>query len=267
MKKVFALVLIAAATSLGTARAQSSLFPRDTKEGASIDQKMGNQIPLDLEFRDETGKVVKLGDYFGDKPVILTPVYFTCPMLCNLVLDGLVKTSSDLKFDIGDQYEVVTVSFDERDTPEIAREKKDIYAKRYGRDGVENGWHFLTGDKLTIKRLTDSVGFHFQYDQALNQFAHPAAIIVLTPGGKVSRYYYGFEYSPRDLRLGLVEASNDTIGTPVDQALLLCYSYDPATGKYSAVAMNIIRLGGVLTILLIGGAVALMLRREKRARG
>ncbi|HUO85616.1 MAG TPA: SCO family protein, partial [Thermoanaerobaculia bacterium] len=225
-----ALALLAIVLFAPAAHAQS-LFPRDVRDGVSIEQRIGAQIPLDLQFVDEAGRNVTLRNYFGDKPVILTPVYYSCPMLCNLVLDGLVKTASNLRFDIGTEFEVVSVSFDPRETAEMAASKKEIYTRRYGREGVTGGWHFLTGDALPIRQLMDSVGFRYAWDSNLNQYAHAATIIVLTPEGKVARYFYGFEYDSRDLRLGLVEASDSEIGSVVDQALLLCYSYDPASGK------------------------------------
>lgn len=246
-------------------RAQS-IFPRDARDGVKIEQKIGDKIPLDLEFKDETGKIVHLRDYFGDKPVILTPVYYSCPMLCNLVLDGLVKAASDLKFNIGEDYNVVSVSFDPKENWKMAAAKKQTFARRYGRTGVEKGWHFLTGDQIQIRQLMDSIGFHYQYDAALGQYAHGAMIAVLNPDGTLSRYFYGFEYNPRDLRLALVESSNGKVGTPIDQVLLLCYSYDPATGKYSRVAMNAVRIGGTATAVGIFGFIFVMLRREKKRR-
>jgi len=243
-----------------------SVFPRDVTQGVSIDQKMGARVPLDLEFKNELGETVRLGDYFGDRPVVLTPVYYSCPMLCNLVLDGLVRTTRNLKFDIGDEYEVVTVSFDHSESPEMALAKKGVYTKRYGRPGVEAGWHFLTGDQLAIRALMETVGFGYEYDAIQDQYAHAAAIIVLTPDGRISRYFYGFEYNARDLRLGLVEASDGQVGSAIDQVLLLCYSYDLATGKYSRVAMNVVRVGGTLTAASIFGFIFLMVRREKKRR-
>jgi protein SCO1 len=220
-----------------------------------IDQKLNEQLPLDLMFRNEKGDLVKLGDYFGRKPVVLSLVYYECPMLCTQVLNGMVGAFKVLSFKPGDEFEVVTVSFDPRESSALATSKKKTYVG-YLPDGkrgsAENGWHFLTGDSENIKRLTEAVGFHYHFDQATNQFAHASAIMVTTPEGKLARYFYGIEYSPRDLRLGLVEASQNKIGSHVDQLLLYCYHYDPATGKYGAVVMNLVRAGGVITLLAIG---------------
>ena len=260
-----AVSLIALMLVSGAVRAQS-IFPRDASENVAIEQRTGEPIPMDLEFVDDSGRIVRLGDYFGDKPVVLTPVYYSCPMLCNLILDGMVRTASDLRFDIGDQYEVVTFSFDHRETTEMARAKKDLYTRRYGREGVEKGWHFLTADQPTIRSLMDAIGFRFGYDQTLDQYAHPAGIVVVTPDGKISRYFYGFEFSSRDLRLGLVEAGEGKVGSPVDQVLLLCYSYDPATGKYSRVAMDAVRVGGTVTAVGVFGFIFFMIRREVKGR-
>ncbi len=243
------------------------VFRADASSGASIDQKIGAEIPLDLEFVDENGRKVRLGDFFGDRPVVLTPVYYSCPMLCNLVLDGLVRTALNLKFDIGDDYEIVTVSFDHTESFEMAKAKKDLYTRRYGRPGVGSGWHFLTGEQLAIRDLMESVGFGYSYDSIQDQYAHAAAIIVLTPDGVIARYFYGFEYDARDLRLGLVEASDGQVGTPIDDLLLLCFSYDPATGKYSRIAMNAVRVGGTLTVVCIFGFIFIMVRRDKKGGG
>lgn len=229
-----------------------------------IDQKLDTQVPLDLEFVDEDARPVTLGRYFGRRPVVLALVYYECPMLCTQVLNGLVSALDVLSFDAGRDFEVVAVSFDPGETPGLARGKKAAYLERYGRPGTESGWHFLTGRQESIARLTDAVGFRYAYDERTDQFAHAAAIMVLTPDGRVSRYFYGIEYAPRDLRLGLVEASQGRIGTVVDQALLLCYHYDPTEGKYGLVVMNLVRLGGVVTILAVGGFLWVAFRRERR---
>jgi len=186
-------------------------------------------------------------------------------MLCSTVLEGTTSALTELKFDIGKEFDVITVSIDPRDTPEQAAQKKDHYIKRYGRLSSVGGWHFLTGTDASIKRLASAVGFEYAYDLKTDQFAHGAALLVLTPGGKVSRYFYGFEYKPRDLRLALVEASANKIGTATDQFLLLCFHYDPSTGKYSKTAMNIVRAGGVATILSLGGFIFIMLRNERNS--
>jgi len=227
-----------------------------------IEQHLDQQIPPDLTFRDESGKTVRLGDYFGKRPMILNLVYYNCPMLCGEVLSGLTSTLRVLKFDLGREFEVITVSFDPRETPQIAAEKKKQYLERYGRKGAEQGWHFLTGQQDAIAALTKSAGFQYEYDAKTNQFAHTTAIMVLTPKGKIAQYYYGVEYAPKDLRLGLIEASQNKIGNLVDQVLLYCYHYDPATGKYGAVIMRVVRLAGLATILSLGAFIAIMFRRD-----
>ena len=227
-----------------------------------IEQHLNQQIPQDLTFRDESGKTVRLGDYFGKRPMILNLVYYNCPMLCGEVLSGLTSTLRVLRFDLGREFEVITVSFDPRETPQIAAEKKKQYLERYGRKGAEQGWHFLTGQQDAIAALTKSAGFQYEYDAKTNQFAHTTAIMVLTPKGKIAQYYYGVEYAPKDLRLGLIEASQNKIGNLVDQVLLYCYHYDPATGKYGAVIMRVVRLAGLATILFLGAFIVIMFRRD-----
>jgi protein SCO1/2 len=230
-----------------------------------MDQRLNEQVPLDIVFRDEQGQSVRLGDYFDGKAVILSLVYYQCPMLCTQVLNGLVSSIGVLSFDVGDQFNAVTVSFDPRDTPELAAAKKRSYLQRYRRPGAARGWHFLTGDQSSIKALTSAIGFRYAFDPASGQFAHASGIMVLTPQGRISRYFYGIEYAPKDLRLGLVEASENRIGSPADQILLFCYHYDPATGKYSAVVLNMVKLGAALTLLALV-ALWVFLRRmtEKR---
>ena len=228
-----------------------------------IEQHLDQQIPADLTFRDESGKTVRLGDYFGKRPMILNLVYYNCPMLCGEVLSGLTSALRVLRFDLGREFEVITVSFDPRETPQIAAEKKKQYLERYGRKGAEQGWHFLTGQQDAITALTKSAGFQYEYDAKTNQFAHTTAIMVLTPRGKIAQYYYGVEYAPKDLRLGLIEASQNKIGNLVDQVLLYCYHYDPATGRYGAVIMRVVRLAGLATILSLGAFVVIMFRRDK----
>jgi protein SCO1 len=218
-----------------------------------------------LQFKDETGRTVALRDYFkSSKPIILSLVFYKCPMLCNQILTGLLASLRAQSFDVGKEFEVLTVSFDPRETPEMAAEKKMDYVGRYNRPGAEKGWHFLTGDQESITRLTDAVGFHYNYDEKTNQFAHASGIMVLTPEGRLSRYFYGIEYFPKDLRLGLIEASDNKIGSVVDQLLLYCYHYDPATGRYGPVVMNIMRLGGVATVLGIGALILILRRRSNR---
>ena len=233
-----------------------------------IEQKLDAQAPIDLEFRDETGRPVTLRQYLASgRPVVLTPVYYECPMLCGMVLDGVLKTMRALPLNIGKDFDVVTVSFNPRETPALAAERKAQYLKRYGRDGAGRGWHFLTGEDSSIVPLMKAVGFRYVYDAASKEYAHAAVIIVLTPEGKVSRYFYGLEYSPRDVRLGLVEASANRIGSLADQVLLFCLHYDPATGKYGGLIMGVMRLAGIATVLMLGMFMAVMFRREKtRAR-
>ncbi len=232
-----------------------------------IEQRLNEQVPLDLKFRDETGREVALGEYFkGGKPVVLSLVFYKCPMLCDQILTGLLGGLRSISFDVGREFEVVTVSFDPRETPELAAEKKQNFIQRYNRPGAGDGWHFLTGDQESITRLTEAVGFHYNYDAKTNQFAHAAGIMVLTPGGKLSRYFYGVEYFPNDLRFGLMEASDNKIGSLADKLLLYCYHYDPATGRYGPVVMRIMRAGGVATLLGIG-ALVLVLRRRVARKG
>lgn len=247
----------------GGARADAPL-PQILRQ-VSFDQHLNAQVPLELPFKDEAGRSVKLGDYFHGRPVVLVLAYFRCPMLCTEVLNGLVLTMLDLPYRPGRDFDVLTVSFDDRETPKMAAAKKKTYVERYGRPGADEGWHFLTGDKAAIKQLTDTVGFRFTYDARNDQFAHAAGIMILTPQGKVSRYLYGIDYAPRDFKLGLMEASHNKIGSPVERAVLFfCFHYVPEEGKYGVVIMNFVRLGGVLTVLGIIIFVALMLRQEKR---
>ena len=226
-----------------------------------IDQRLNEQLSLDLVFRDETGREVKLGEYFDGKPVILALVYYTCPMLCNQELNGLIGMLKTLSFNAGRDFQVIAVSFDPRDTPETAFAKKRAYVDRYQRGSAEAGLHFLTGDEGSIHALTEAVGFHYRFDSETNQYVHASGIMIATPEGKLSHYFYGIDYSPRDVRLGLVEASDSKIGSPVDQVLLFCYHYDPVTGKYGAVIMNMIRLGGLVTFAGVAVIVFVMRRR------
>jgi protein SCO1/2 len=229
-----------------------------------LDQKLNTQVPLNLRFKDEDGRVVALGDYFGKRPVILTLNYFECPMLCTEVLNGLVSALAVMNFSVGKEFDVVTVSFDPRDTPERARQKKAAYLGRYKRPGSESGWHFLTGSDHEIAALTRAVGFRYAYNAKAGQFAHASGVMVATPEGRLSHYFYGIEYGPRDLRLALVEASNHRIGTAVDQVLLACFHYDPSSGRYSMAVMTAVRAAGLAMVGLIAGAIVLMRRRERR---
>lgn len=230
-----------------------------------IDQKLNEQVPLDLVFKDEQGREVRLGQYFKGKPVVISLVYYTCPMLCNQILNGMLSSFRQISFNAGEEFEVVNVSFDPKDTPAIAAAKKQTYIKAYNRAGGEAAWHFLTGDETNIRKLADAVGFHYLYDTQTQQYAHASGIMIATPDGKLARYFYGVEYPPRDLRLGLVEASHRKIGNPVDTLMLYCYHYDPSTGKYGAVVMNIMRVAGVITLGVMVG-MFFVLRRIGRRR-
>ncbi len=244
--------------------AETSTTPAQLPGKVSITQKLDSQIPLDLMFRDETGKIIRLRDYFHGKPVLLNFMYYRCPMLCSMVMEGVSSALTELKFNIGDEFDVITVSIDPRDMPEAAMQKKDKYVKRYGRMKAGEGWHFLTGSDSSIRKLTDSVGFEYAYDPRTDNFAHGTVLTVLTPAGRLSRYFYGFEYKPRDLRLGIVEASAGRIGTASDQLLLLCYHYNPSTGKYSRNAMTFVRAGGVATVMTLAGFIFVMLRKDRQ---
>jgi protein SCO1 len=228
-----------------------------------IEQRLNQQVPLDLTFTDESGKAVQLRQYFGRKPVILSLVYFQCPMLCSQVLNGLAGSLNGIvRFNVGRDFEVVTVSFDPRDTPQSAAENKKSYLKRYRRQGAAEGWHFLTGRKDQVDALAQAVGFHYAWDPQVQQFAHASGIMLLTPDGRLAQYYYGIEYYPRDVQLGLIEASQGKIGNVVDQVLLYCYHYDPAQGRYGAVVFNILRVSALVTVLLLGGFMIVMFRRD-----
>jgi protein SCO1/2 len=233
-------------------------------KNVGLDQKPGSQVPLSLGFMDEDGRDVTLSQYFGKGPVVLALVYYQCPMLCTEVLNGLTAAMDTVTLDAGKDYSVVVVSFDPSETPAAAARKKQSFLTRYGREGAGQGVHFLTGRDASIKTLTDAVGFKYAYDPAIGQFAHPALITLLTPEGKVSRYLFGIEYAERDFRLALVEAAGGKLATPVDQALLFCYHYDPVTGKYGLVVMNLIRLGGVLTVGALGAFILFAVRRDRR---
>jgi len=231
-----------------------------------FDQNIGHKVPLSTTFRDETGKAVALGDYFGKKPVILSFAYFTCPMLCGLSMQGLSSSLKGMNLDAGRDFEVLTLSFDPRETPEMARAKKETAVARYGRSGAASGWHFLTGDEGAITDLTRAAGFRYEWDAASQQYAHATGVVVLTPDGQIARYLFGVEYAPRDLRLSLVEASQGKLGSVVDQLLLLCYHYDPKAGRYGAVAIGAMRAGGALTVLGLGVFVFVSVRGQRKPR-
>ncbi len=241
----------------------ASTIPAPLRE-IGFDQKIDETLPLDVELRDEQGRQVRLGEYFGRRPVVLAFVYYDCPMLCTQVLSSMTSTFGVLALDPGKDFEIVVVSFDPRETPALAAEKKALYLDRFGRPGTEHGWHFLTGDEASVKRLTGAAGFRYAWDQQTGQFAHPAGVIVTTPDGRLARYLFGLEYGPRDLRFALVEASEGRVGTAVDSLLLYCYHYDPMTGRYGLVVMRALRVAGAATVLLLGAFIAVMVRRERR---
>ena len=236
-------------------------------QGIGIDQKLNEQIPLELQFHDELGKTVRLGDYFGKKPVILSLVYFDCPMLCTMAENGLLHSLQEVKFTVGREFDVLTVSFDPRDTVELAAAKKAVYVGLYGRKGAAAGWHFLTGHEAAIQQLTRAVGFRYRYDPQAKQFVHATGIMLLTPQGRIARYFYGIYYPSRDLRLGLIEASANKIGSPVDEVLLFCCRYDPATGKYGVIISRIIQISGLMTMLFIAGLILALSRARQVATG
>jgi protein SCO1/2 len=235
-------------------------------KGVGIEQRLDAQIPLQLTFNDEAGRAVPLSTFFGSgKPVVLALVYYRCPMLCSEILNGLAGALKAVTLNPGRDFEVVAVSFDPKDTPEIAAQKKKSYLHRYNRPDTANGWHFLSGNEENIKALTDAVGFRYTYDAATDQFAHASAVMIVTPEGRLSKYFYGVEYSARDLRLGLVDASANKIGTPVDQILLFCFHYDPATGKYGALTMSALRVVGAGFVIVCGFVLFAAFRRDTRA--
>lgn len=276
--KLFVQLAILLTATVAVAQAPSSFMDQSSKPASQvrprdlanvgIDQRLDQQIPLHLEFKDETGKTVKLGDYFqSGRPVILNLVYYTCPMLCGEELAGEASALGMLKFTPGKEYEIVSVSFNPDETPKDASQAQRTYISRINEHLDHKisgeGWHFLTGQQPQIKQLADAVGFHYRRDPQTRQFIHATAIMLVTPAGKLAQYYYGVEYSPKDIRLGLIEASRGNIGNVVDEVLLYCYHYDPKTGRYGAVVTNIMRLAGAATMLLLGGLIIVMYRREK----
>jgi protein SCO1/2 len=229
-----------------------------------FEQKLDAEVPLDLPFRDETGQSVMLARYFDGRPVILTLVYYECPMLCTEVLNGLVRSLKVLALEPGRDFTIVTVSFNPAEKAAEAAAKKKSYLQRYRRSGAEQGWHFLTGEPASITPLTEAVGFHYYYDERLNQYAHPTGIMILTPEGRVSKYLYGIDYAPKDVKLALVDASGSKIGSPVDKLLLYCYHYDPTTGKYGLAVLTLIRLGGIVTVAALGAFILAAWRRDRK---
>jgi protein SCO1/2 len=260
------MVSCAALAGPWTGEAPKSAVPAPNLKDVGFDQHLDAQVPLNLTFTDEGGNQVKLGDYFRGKPVILVLAYYRCPMLCTLVLNQLVDGMQKMPFVLSRDFDVVTVSFDPREKPELAAAKRLHYLERYGHPQAAAGWHFLTGTQDQIDRLTEIAGFRYVYDAKADQFIHPSGIIVLTPTGRISRYLFGIEYPGRDLRLALVEASANKIGTPAEQVLLYCFHYDPAAGKYTASVLNFIRVGGVLTLIALGLFVWVVVRMTRRRR-
>lgn len=256
--------LLISAALIGPVQGQEAAKQPEALKNVGLDQKLGSQVPLNLNFLDESGAPVTLGDYFGEKPVILTLVYYECPMLCTYILNGTLRAMRAMEFSAGNEFDVVTVSINPDETPELAMSKKVEYLENYQRESGQKGWHFLTGTEDQIKTLADAVGFRYTYDPASGEYVHASGIMVLTPDGQVARYFYGVEYSPRDLRLGLVEASNNEIGSPTDQVLLFCYQYNPLTGKYSFAILSILRVAGALTLIGIALLITLLIRRERK---
>jgi protein SCO1/2 len=236
-------------------------------KSVGIEQKLNEQLPLSAEFKDENGNVVRLGDYFGkEKPVILALVYYECPMLCNEVLNGLTGSLKGISFDAGKEFEVVAISFDvrENDKPDLAKNKKASYLNRYGRPGADNGWHFLTGTQSEIDRVTQAVGFNYQFDEATNQFAHAGGVMIITPEGKISRYLYGIDYAPKDLKFSLMDSAEGKIGNPAEQLYLYCFHYDPSTGKYGLTILKLLRLMAIATVVGIGAMLLVFWRSNKK---
>ena len=240
----------------------SSQMPKALRD-IGFDQNIDERVPLDTTFRDERGATVRLGDYFGRRPVVLLFAYYDCPMLCTQVINGLSRALDVLSLRPGTDFEIVTVSFNPADTPAAASAKKKVYLERYTREGAAESWHFLTGDPPSIDRLTKAAGFRYAWDAATKQFAHPSGVIVLTPDGRLARYLFGIEYGPRDLRYAIVEASEGKVGNVTDSLLLYCYHYDPMTGRYGFVVMRALRLAGATTVLALGAFIVVMVRREK----
>ena len=242
----------------------ASNVPPQFKE-VTFAQRLNERLPLDAQFKDEAGRTVTLGDYFGRKPVILAFVYYQCPMLCSQVMNGISSALKVVPFTPGEEFDVVLISFDPRDTPEAANAKKRAHLAHWSTGSTAHGWHFLTGDEETIGRVTSAAGFTYTWDQKTGQFAHVSGVLAVTPDGRLSRYFYGVEYSPKELRMAIVESSEGRVGSPVEELLLYCFQYDPTTGRYGLVVMNLVRLGGLLTLAGILTFVFVMRRRDPRA--
>lgn len=260
MKRLLVLGVLLAPAAVTWSAAERPAILRDV----GYDQHVGDRVPAEVRFRDEAGRDVRLGDYLTGAPVILVPAYYECPMLCTLVLNGLTSALRALSFDAGREFTVVTFSINPRETSELAAAKKAAYLADYRRPGAEAGWHFLTGDEAAITALTRAIGFRHAWDERTRQYAHASGIVVLTPDGRIARYFFGVEYPPRDLRLALVDASGGRVGSVVDQLLLFCFHWDPAAGRYGALAMGAVRVGGLLTLLALTAFLVQSLRREAR---
>jgi protein SCO1/2 len=254
-------IVVALAIGVGIA-APTVAAPPNVLRDVGIDQRLDSQLPLELAFRDENGRAVKLSDYFDSRPVVLVLAYYRCPMLCTQVLNGLVKSMREMNLELGKQYRVLTVSFDPSEGPELAARKKATYSESYARPGADDGWHFLTGGKDAIAKLTEAAGFRYLFDPTNNQYAHGSCIMIVTPKGRISHYFMGIDFPSRDVRLALVEASQGRIGNAVDRLLLLCYHFDPTTGKYSASVMTFVRIAAIAMMLLVGVPIGRAWYRE-----
>ena len=242
----------------------ASNVPPQFKE-VTFAQRLNQRLPLEATFKDETGRTVKLGDYFGTRPVVLAFVYYQCPMLCAQTLNGISSALKVVPFTPGKEFDVVLISFDPRDTPEAANAKKRAHLLHWSTGDTADGWHFLTGDEPAIRQVTAAAGFTYQWDETSGQYAHVSGLLTVTPDGRLSRYFYGVEYSPKELRLALVESGEGRVGSPIEELLLYCFQYDPTTGRYGLVVMNLVRLGGIVTLAFVAGFVLVMRRRESRA--
>jgi protein SCO1/2 len=258
--KEFTVAVFVDNDNLGVGTGKSKKMAEQKAAQVALEQKLNSQLPLDAKFVDENNNEVELGKYFGKKPIILALVYYECPMLCNEVLNGLVGTLKPLNFDAGKEFDIVAISFNPKETPELARAKKESYLARYQRETAEQGWHFLTGSSEQIDRVTEAVGFNYEWDEASKQYAHAGGIMIATPEGKLSHYFYGIEYAPKEVRLGLIEASDNKIGNSVDQLLLYCYHYDPSSGKYGFMIMRVLRVAGLFTVMGIAAMIFFMWR-------
>lgn len=265
MKTIFTSVSIFFSVALAISTNAQSLTENQLSQ-ISFDQRLNSQVSLNLPFRDENGRVVGLGSYFGQKPVVLVLGYYQCPMLCTLTFNGMVEAMNDMRWSIGNQFNVVQVSIDPKETPELAAAKKQNYVRQYGRAGAGAGWHFLTGDEPNIRKLADEVGFHYAYDPSIKQYAHPSGLVILTPDGKVAKYFFGVKFSPAELYGSLQDASARKVGSPIERLVLLCFHYSPIKGKYGALIMSVVRILGAATLVGMAWLFFAMLRRERRRR-